>query len=320
MDHTSSRLLRMSVGSLAFLLAASTSAFSQTCSISMPPVVFGNVDVLTGTAVDTTSTLTLTCSGGTGQGQRVCISIGAGSANDASSRQMTNGAARTRFDFYKDAARTQLWGSWETGYNNSGVSVDVPKNSTTSVTLYARFFGSQQTASPGSYSSSFNNNPHIRYANRPSPGQAPGQPCPAGANVATTSTSATVNVLTSCNVSATNVNFGSAGFLASNKDASGTLAIQCNPSLPYTVSLNGGTSGASDPTQRKMAFGADTVTYGLYRDAARSLPWGDNIGVNTASGTGNGVAQNMTVYGRIPPQTTPQPGGYSDLIIVTVGY
>ena len=145
-------------------------------------------------------------------------------------------------------------------------------------------------------------------------------PCPAGPNVATTSTSASVTVLTSCSVSATNVNFGSAGFLASNTDASGTLTIQCNPSLPYTVSLNGGNSGASNPTLRKMAFGANTVTYGLYRDAARSLPWGDSIGVNTASGTGNGLSQNLTVFGRIPPQTTPQPGGYSDLIVVTVGY
>jgi len=69
-----------------------------------------------------------------------------------------------------------------------------------------------------------------------------------------------------------------------------------------------------------MAFGANTVTYGLYRDAARTLPWGATIGVNTASGTGSGLAQNLTVYGRIAPQTTPQPASYSDTIIVTVGY
>jgi spore coat protein U-like protein len=69
-----------------------------------------------------------------------------------------------------------------------------------------------------------------------------------------------------------------------------------------------------------MAFGADTVTYGLYRDAGRTLPWGATVGVDTASGTGTGLAQNLTVYGRIPPQTTPQPASYSDTIIATVTY
>lgn len=300
---------------LFLLLAASTGAFSQTCTVSMPAVAFGNVNVLPGAAVDITSTITIVCSGGSSAGQRICISIGAGSANDATSRQMVGPAStRTRYDLYKNAARTQLWGSWVTGYNTSGVQVDVPRNSTTPVTVYARFFGSQQTARPGAYSATFTSNPHIRYANRSSTA------CPTGGNNSTTNTSATVTVINSCNVNATSVNFGSSGVLTSNKDATSTLTIQCSSTLPYTVSLDGGNSGASDPTQRKMAAGPNNITYGLYQDAARTLPWGATVGVDTASGTGSGLAQNLTVYGRIAPQTTPQPASYSDTIIVTVGY
>ena len=41
-------------------------ALAQSCTVSMTAVSFGNVNVLPGTAVDTTSTLTVTCSGGTG--------------------------------------------------------------------------------------------------------------------------------------------------------------------------------------------------------------------------------------------------------------
>jgi spore coat protein U-like protein len=108
--------------------------------------------------------------------------------------------------------------------------------------------------------------------------------------------------------------------LAANTDAQGTLTIQCNSTLPYTVSLSGGNSGATDPTQRKMVSGAANVTYGLYRDAARSLPWGATVGTNTASGTGTGASQSQTVYGRVAPQTTPQPNTYSDSVVVTVGY
>ena len=34
--------------------------------------------------------------------------------------------------------------------------------------------------------------------------------------------------------------------------------------------------------------------------------------------TGNGTGQNYTVYGRVPPQTTPAPGTYTDTITVKV--
>ena len=114
--------------------------------------------------------------------------------------------------------------------------------------------------------------------------------------------------------------FRLAGILGGNTDAQGTLSIQCSPSLPYTVSLNGGNSGATDPTQRKMSFSGANVTYGLYQDAARTLPWGSTVGTDTASGTGTGVTQTQTVYGRVTAQTTPKPGSYTDSVVVTVGY
>jgi spore coat protein U-like protein len=121
-------------------------------------------------------------------------------------------------------------------------------------------------------------------------------------------------------VGATTVNFGTLGVLKVNTDAQGTLTIQCNSTLPYTVSMNGGNAGATDPTQRKMASGTDNVLYGLYRDAARSLSWGSTAGTNTLSGTGTGLSQTQTVYGRIAPQVTPKPATYTDSVIATVTY
>ncbi len=281
----------------------------------MGSMVFGNVNTLIGSAVDITATMTITCSGGSGSGQRICISIGAGSASDATSRKMTGPGGNTaRYDLYSNSARTTLWGSWETGFDSAGVQLDVAKGSTTNVTVYGRFFASQQTISAGSYTATFTANPFIRYANRSI------TPCPTGGLTASTSFSATATVLSSCNVNATSVNFGSSGILSGTTDAQGTLSIQCSPSLPYTISLNGGNSGATDPTQRKMSFSSANVTYGLYRDAARTLPWGSTIGTNTTSGTGTGVTQAQTVYGRVAAQTTPAPGSYTDSVVVTVGY
>jgi spore coat protein U-like protein len=108
--------------------------------------------------------------------------------------------------------------------------------------------------------------------------------------------------------------------LSSNIDATSLLSVQCSISLPYTVALNGGNSGASDPTQRKMSNGATQLTYGLYRDSARSLPWGGTTGTNTVSATGTGAVQALTVYGRVAPQTTPAPATYQDTIVVTITY
>jgi len=281
----------------------------------MGNMAFGSINTLAGTAVDTTATMTITCSGGSGNTRRICISIGAGSSSDATSRKMTGpGGSTGRFDLYSDSAHTSLWGSWETGFDTAGVQIDVSKSSTTNLTVYGRFFASQQGISTGAYTATFSGNPFIRYAN-----QGPAS-CPTGGLTASTSFSATATVLSTCNVGATSVNFGSTGILNANTDAQGTLSIQCSPSLPYTVSLDGGTSGATDPTQRKMSFTGANVTYGLYRDSARTLPWGNTVGTNTTSGTGTGVTQSQTVYGRIATQTTPKPGSYSDSVVVTVGY
>ncbi len=281
----------------------------------MGNMAFGSINTLSGAAIDTTATMTITCSGGSGNVRRICISIGAGSASDATSRKMTGpGGSTARFDLYSDSARTSLWGSWETGFDTAGVQIDVSKSSTTNLTVYGRFFASQQAISTGAYTATFSANPFIRYAN-----QGPAS-CPTGGLTASTSFSATATVLSTCNVGATSVNFGSTGILNANTDAQGTLSIQCSPSLPYTVSLDGGTSGATDPTQRKMSFTGANVTYGLYRDSARTLPWGNTVGTNTTSGTGTGVTQSQTVYGRIATQTTPKPGSYSDSVVVTVGY
>src|SRR5215470_46736 len=88
LDRRVDRRIR-SCGIAAILLAlAAAGAQAQTCTVSMTNVAFGTVNVLPGTAVNTTATVTVTCSGGTGGGQVACVSIGCGSACDATSRQM----------------------------------------------------------------------------------------------------------------------------------------------------------------------------------------------------------------------------------------
>jgi spore coat protein U-like protein len=200
------------------------------------------------------------------------------------------------------------------GFGGSGLQLDVAQYATTNITVYARLAASQQTAAVGSYSASFAAEPYLQYDDK---GTAA---CPTGNKSASTSTNATATVLATCTVSATNLAFGSASVLSANRDATSQITPVCNNGLPYTVGLNGGVSGAANPTLRKMSKSSEFISYGLYRDAARSLAWGDTIGSNTASGTGTGTTQTLTVFGRVPPQTTGSPGVYSDTIVVNVVY
>ena len=304
---------------LTLFLAFETAAFAQTCTISETAIAFGNVDVLSGAAIDTTSTITLTCSGGGGVGQTLCVSIDVGSQGDATSRQLLGPSSnKLRYDLYSNSARTQLWGSWETGYDTAGVTVNVPQNSTTPVTVYARLFGSQQTAAVGSYSSTFTANPFIRWRNNN------GTPCPAGSLNASTSTSATATVVSNCIVSATTLNFGTTSLMTSNLDATTTISAQCSNSLPYSIGLGNGSNVSG--SQRRMKQGASNfINYNLYTDSGRTSAWTTTTSTTSCTGgtgtcvtgTGTGSTQSVTVYGRVPPQSSQAPGSYTDTVVIT---
>ena len=305
-----SRILVSSLGLLAVLGA--TRADAQSCTVSMTNVAFGTVNVLPGSAVDTTSTVTVSCGGG-GSTVRACVNITCGSACDSTSRQMNEPSSHTaRYDLYADSARTTLWGSWQTGYDTAGVQVSVPQNGTVNQTVYARFLPSQPTDLAGSYTSTVSAS--ITYVKQGTTN------CPVGTLTSTKSATVTATVSSNCTIAATGISFGNQGILSSNKDAQGTINVQCTQALPYVVSLDGGLSGATNPAQRRMTFSSASVVYGLYQDSARSLPWGSTSGVNTVSGTGTGLTQSLNVYGRVAPQTTPKPGAYTDTIVATITY
>jgi spore coat protein U-like protein len=69
-----------------------------------------------------------------------------------------------------------------------------------------------------------------------------------------------------------------------------------------------------------MLNGAVTLNYGAYQDAARSINWGDTVGVDTVADVGGGGVISHTVYGRVPTGQFVATGGYGDTVIITVTY
>lgn len=145
---------------------------------------------------------------------------------------------------------------------------------------------------------------------------------PAVAATVTSTFEVKITIQEACVITATNeVNFGTQGLLTANVDTSATLSVQCTSGKGYTIALSAGAGSGATVAARKMTGPASaTVTYSLFRDAGRSLVWGDTVGTDTVAATGNGAVQNYTVYGRVPPQTTPAAGDYLDTITVTVEY
>ena len=110
------------------------------------------------------------------------------------------------------------------------------------------------------------------------------------------------------------------GLIRQPIDATTNLSVQCTPGTPYRITLGGGQSSAADPTQRRMrAANGREVTYGLYRDPARSQGWG-NTSATLLSGTGTGSGQTVPIYGRVPQQATPPPAVYTDIVLITIEY
>jgi spore coat protein U-like protein len=311
---------------LAALLLAAVPARAQVCSFSMPNVNFGTIDVTSNINFDNAVNFTASCTGTPGATVRICpnFNTGSGGANASGSlRYMVAGANLMSYNIYRSTNMTTVWGSfiWGRTPTPPSISFKLSNAGTGSSTMAVRLrVQSGQTALPvGTYTSSFAGaETRVNYAYS-SVGN-----CSAissgNRNPTQTPFTVTAAVGGGCAVTAANADFGTQTALTANIDQTSAISVRCPVSTPYTIGLNGGTSNAADPTQRKMSNGIDAITYGIYRDAARTLPWGNTIGTNTASSTGTGAFQTFTAYLRLPPQVTPPADIYDDAVVVTITY
>jgi len=306
----------------AVLLGAPDRARAQApnCTFSILAVNFSNVDVTSSANTDVTSTLSANCTGGAGRTVRICPHLGAGGGGSSGlTRQMKSGADALNYNLYTDGSRVTVWGSGAFGGTvpQIDLALDGAGSGSTSRTIYARVPGSQGSAPVGSYTSSFAGHAELRYADSTAGDCA----TMAGYQTDTPSFTVQATVQAQCTVSATPVSFGTAGILAANVDADGTLSLVCTRDAAYSIGLGAGQNdGGIGVSARKMKSGANAKGYQLYQDVGRSLVWGNTPNSDMKGGTGTGSADEHKVYGRVPPQVTPPAGTYADTVVVTVTY
>ncbi|MFZ6658280.1 Csu type fimbrial protein [Undibacterium sp. TJN19] len=126
-------------------------------------------------------------------------------------------------------------------------------------------------------------------------------------------------VASACSVTGSTLAFGA--YTSAQIDNSASLTVICTNSTPYNVGLDVGSGSGATLAVRKMTGSVSgTLNYSLYKDSGRSTVWGNTVGTDTATGTGNGLSQSMTVYGRVPAGQNPGVGVYSDSVTVTLTY
>lgn len=139
----------------------------------------------------------------------------------------------------------------------------------------------------------------------------------ANAGTATATMGVGATVTTVCSVTETDVAFGEMSLVGDTNGVGGVQAT-CTNGGGYTVSLDNGLHAAG--AQRTQVSGANVLNYNLFSDAAYTVPWNATPGPGQVSGTGNGSAQALVVYGKIPGGQLATTGTYADTVTVTIAY
>lgn len=127
-----------------------------------------------------------------------------------------------------------------------------------------------------------------------------------------------------CSISATSIVFGTYDTLSPVPlDIVGNIVYRCgSQDHDITISLDRG--GAPSFSQRRMVKGTEPLFYNLYRDAARTVIWGDGTGGTQTYFIHNPQQNNqdiiVPVYGRIPGSQDVSVGSFSNTIVMTLNF
>jgi spore coat protein U-like protein len=241
------------------------------------------------------STITLTCTSGTSY--TIGLSAGQTSGATVTTRQMTSSAGGTlHYALYRDAARSANWGT-TIGTDTDGAT---GTGSAQQFNVYPRAIGGQYVT-PGTYTDSI----LVEIID-------------SAFNLTYTTFNVTATVVPSCTVSASALSFGN--YINLLKNATSIVAVTCTNTTTYNIGLNAGTGSGATVSNRLMTRSSITLPYRICQDAAFTLNWGNTVGTDTESGTGNGTPQNLSAYGQVPAGHLIAPGIYSDTITASVTY
>lgn len=134
----------------------------------------------------------------------------------------------------------------------------------------------------------------------------------------------TATVVANCRLVVPPLSFGTYdpldGHSVQPADASTVITVTCTRSTGAAVAFDFGLNSLSGSDRAMSGGGAERLRYEIYRDAARSLVWSRGTDAVRVISRGISSAEQLTVFGRIPPRQEVAPGAYSDLLTATVDF
>jgi spore coat protein U-like protein len=290
---------------LVFLLATlmlllAPAAAQAACTVTATPVAFGTYDPTATAPTDANGTVKVTGDAAGCGAPTIKLGRSGGSYNP---RVFTAGPTTTfAFHLYSDAGHTIVWGDG-TASTSIVTGAAIGANGTQSFIVYGRI-DAKQTVTPGTYSAP------IAVTNSVASGTI---------SPVTGLTFTVATIVATCSISATPLAFGN--YTGAQNDKTATLTINCTNTTPYNVGLSAGTSTGSTESARKMTGAAGVyLNYKLTSVSPTGANWGNVVPTTTVAGTGTGIAQGLTVYGRVAAGQYVAPRLYTDTVTATITY
>ncbi|MGY3439155.1 MULTISPECIES: Csu type fimbrial protein [unclassified Marinovum] len=301
----------------AFFLGLLMGAPAQaaTCTAEVSDILFGAISLRSGEVNRTSGTLTVSCSNALVSDVGVCVRFGAGSGGAGSGntpRFMTGPTGQSLAYQLRRGGHGAAYGTLDTAYLNVPI---VRGQGQATLPIYGEILSNGTEYDTGVYASVFSGPSNIELS-------AGVVSCDLfGPSTPVPDFRVSAQTVASCELDVGSMNFGQiTGLGRAPADAIGTVDIRCTSGAEYAVSMGLGNGlGVSNPTYRKMRSGLSTLVYGLFRDSARSLVWGEAPN-QRAYGTGSGYGQRFNVYGRVYKGQPAAFGTYDDSVVVTVHY
>ena len=121
-----------------------------------------------------------------------------------------------------------------------------------------------------------------------------------------------IEVVSTCSINTTDIDFGKVDSGKAGEDKRGTLNVTCTSQTPYKVGLSG--SGKMTNTDDSTS----SIDYKLFQASTDETAW-DNKD-NLYSATGSGEVQNIPVVAKLFGSTNVRAGNYADTVTATVTY
>jgi spore coat protein U-like protein len=308
----------------AGLALLSACAQAQTCSVGTPALAFAAFSPISGAALTTTGTIPISCTWpllGGNPNVKLCLAL-----NASQPLTLTNAGNAINFGLFTDPAFSNAWGTAASSVIALTMTRPVLGGTLTqNVSIYGKIAAAQTTVpTSGSsntvYTRTFTSGDmSLQYAS-----YAALAPAPACGSAMTavpgTPFSANVTVINNCTIAAANITFATQSALTSPVNSTGQLMIQCTANDAYAVSLSGGLLGTVTSRNMSGLTGA-SVSYQLYLDSGYATIWGDGTsGTSQLAGIGTGIVQFIPIYARVPSQSTPAPGVYTDTVTATIQF